>query len=213
MLRRFEMYALRDSVGDDERQALAGVLRNTGRYIPEVLDSATGWNAAEADIDLVWEHSYESAASYARYMRHPFHICILDRYLLPESPECLTESRGSLQVGLMGYEIDEPRFRATAGVRRIVALAVSPGVSPADMAALSDRLERRRDEVDGMSVSVVAANVMGLEWFPTGWTHVWEQAYDDEAAVEKATADETTVLGAPVERSVTVHYRIDGGAP
>ena len=64
-------------------------------------------------MDLIWEHAYEDADAYAWYMRQPYHICILDRYLLPEAPECITASRRELKLGLMGYEIDGAPFRRT----------------------------------------------------------------------------------------------------
>jgi hypothetical protein len=212
MLRRFEMYALRAGVDDEQRATLARVLRDTGRFIPEVLDSAIGWNTGPADVELAWEHAYESPASYARYMRHPYHICILDRYLLPESPECITEGRPALQLGLMGYEIEAPRFRAARGVRRITALHLGAAPDAGAVAEVVGRLERRPEEVDGMRVSVVAPNTMGLEWFPTGWTHVWEQAYDDASAAARAVADEERLLAAPVERSLSVQYVIEAAS-
>jgi Stress responsive A/B Barrel Domain len=71
MLRRWEMYGFADAVTEDQIDGLAGILRGCGRYIPEVLDSAVGRNGSNADITLVWEHSYEDAEAYARYIRHP----------------------------------------------------------------------------------------------------------------------------------------------
>ena len=77
----------------------------------------------------------------------------------------------------MGYEIDGAPFRRDHGIRRIVALKAAAGSS--DFDAFAAELEAR----PGLSVSVVAPNTMGLEWFPTGWTHLWEQAYDDDGAM------------------------------
>jgi hypothetical protein len=87
MLRRLETYGFRADTTPEQVDDLARVLRRTGWFIPEVLDSAVGRNRSSAGVDLVWEHSYESPEAYARYMCHPYHICILDRYLLPEAPE------------------------------------------------------------------------------------------------------------------------------
>jgi hypothetical protein len=134
-------------------------------------------------------------------MCEPYHICILDRYLLPEAPECITASRRELMLGLMGYEIDGAPFRTDAGIRRIVALKAEAGFD-----AFADELRAR----PGLAVSVVAPNTMGLEWFPTGWTHLWEQAYEDDDAMEAAIADEEDVLArGPVAEWIDIHYVID----
>jgi hypothetical protein len=112
----------------------------------------------------------------------------------------------------MGYEIDEPLFRAASGIRRVTALHLGATPDADAVAEVVARLERRPKEVDGMSVSVVASNTMGLEWFPTGWTHVWEQAYGDDAAARRAVADEERLLGVPVERSLSVQYAIEAAS-
>lgn len=211
-LRRFEMYGFRDVTTPEQVEELARVLRDTGRFIPEVHDSATGRNRSDVPVALVWEHSYESPEAYERYMRHPFHICVLDRYLLPESPECITESRRELRLGLVGYEVDGHPFRRRGGVRRIVALKLDPGADPADAGAFLRALERRTETVPELRVSVVAPNSMGLEWFPDAWTHVWEQAYDDDEAMARGAAGEARALAAgPVAASAVVHYRIEAG--
>jgi len=204
MLRRLETYGFHPSTTPEQIDELARVLRRTGWFIPEVLDSAVGRNRSDAGVDLVWEHAYESPDAYARYMCNPYHICILDRYLLPEAPECITASRRELMLGLMGYEIDGAPFRRDGGIRRIVALKAD-GDAP-DFDAFAAELEAR----PGLAVSVVAPNIMGLEWFPTGWTHLWEQAFDDDAAMQAAIADEADLLErGPVAEWIDIHYVID----
>jgi len=204
MLRRLETYGFHPDTRPEQIDDLARVLRRTGWFIPEVLDSAVGLNRSSAGVDLVWEHSYESAEAYARYMCQPYHICILDRYLLPEAPECITASRRELMLGLMGYEIEGAPFRRDGGIRRIVALKIAPDADGFD--AFASELEAR----PGLAVSIVAPNVMGLEWFPNGWTHLWEQAYDDDDAMHRAIADEAQLLASgPVTEWVDVHYVID----
>ena len=204
MLRRLETYGFHPSTTPEQVEDLARVLRRTGWFIPEVLDSAVGLNRSSAGVDLVWEHSYESPDAYARYMCNPYHICILDRYLLPEAPECITASRRELMLGLMGYEIDGAPFRRDGGIRRIVALKAAGDAH--DFDAFAAELEAR----PGLAVSVVAPNIMGLEWFPTGWTHLWEQAYDDDDAMQAAIAGEADVLErGPVTEWIDIHYVID----
>jgi hypothetical protein len=204
MLRRLETYGFHPDTTPEQIDELARVLRRTGWFIPEVLDCAVGLNRSDAGVDLVWEHAYESPDAYARYMCHPYHICILDRYLLPEAPECITASRRELQLGLMGYEVEGARFRRHGGIRRIVALQVASDAD--DFDAFAADLEAR----PGLAVSIVAPNTMGLEWFPTGWTHLWEQAYDDDAAMQAAITDEATLLAdGPVIDWIDVHYVIE----
>ena len=210
MLRRFETYGFHPSTTPEQIDELARVLRRTGWFIPEVLDSAVGRNRSSAGVDLVWEHSYESPAAYAHYMCQPYHICILDRYLLPEAPECITASRRELMLGLMGYEIDGAPFRRDGGIRRIVALKVDAGATQSDIGGLAAEMMARPATMPGMTVSIVAPNIMGLEWFPTGWTHLWEQAYEDDAAMQRAIADEDVVLShGPISDWVDIHYVID----
>ena len=51
---------------------------------------------------------------------------------------------------------------------------------------------------------------MGLEWFPDGWTHLWEQAYDDHAEMMRATRDEADLLkSGPITEWIDVHYVIE----
>ena len=210
MLRRLETYGFHPDTTEEQIDELARVLRRTGWFIPEVLDSAVGRNRSSAGVDLVWEHSYESPEAYARYMCNPYHICILDRYLLPEAPECITASRRELMLGLMGYEIDGAPFRLDAGIRRIVALKMDAHATRAEIERVAAEMRARSATVSGMTVSIVAANTMGLEWFPTGWTHLWEQAYVDDDAMHAAIADEDVVTRrGPVAEWIDIHYVID----
>jgi len=206
VLRRFESYAFHEAATAEQIADLVSVLRRCGQFIPEVRDSRVGLNQSEADVALVWEHAYESPEAYARYMCHPYHICELDRFLLPESPECITAPRAQLGIGLLGYEIADAPFRRDAGVRRLVAMKAVTGVDADEWGSFAATLTH----VPGPEVSIVAANSMGLEWFPNGWTHVWEQAYDDEHAMQRAIAGEAELLGAgPIDGWIDVYYWLD----
>jgi hypothetical protein len=209
-LRRFETYAFREDTAPEHVAELERVLRRAGEFIPEVLYSAVGRNESDADVELVWEHAYDDPDAYARYMCHPYHICILDRYLLPESPECITASRSGSKLGLLGYEIDGARFRRDGGVRRLVAMKAEPDVEAEAWRRFASGLTDRPSQAPGMRVSIVAPNTMGLEWWPDGWTHLWEQAYDDEPAMRRALTDEVEVLTAgPLVGWIDVHYRLN----
>ena len=212
MLRRFEMYSFAKGVTDAQIDDLALLLRGAGRFIPEVLDSAVGRNRSDAAVTLVWEHAYESRESYTRYMRHPFHMGVLDRFLLPDSPECIIAGSAA-GLGLAGYEIEGAPFRRTSGIRRLVAFRPVDGAATGELDDVIRRMEERPRETPDLRLSVVGRNEMGLEWMPTGWTHIWEQAYDDEAAMERAVQDEADLLGPPIEQWVSVHYDIDPARP
>lgn len=210
MLRRFEMYGFHERTTPAQIDELARVLRRTGLFIPEVLDSAVGRNRSDADVDLVWEHAYEDPPAYAHYMCQPYHICVLDRYLLPEAPECITASRRELQLGLLGYEIDGAPFRRAGGIRRLVAMKADSDADASAWAVFADALRARPGQVPELEVSIVAKNTMGLEWFPHGWTHVWEQAYADDDAMARARVGESEMLDAgPISEWVDIHYRME----
>jgi hypothetical protein len=213
MLRRWEMSRFADGVTEAQIDELATVLRGCGRYIPELLDSAVGRNTSDADIKLVWEHAYESPEAYARYMRHPYHIAVLDRYLLPDSPEVMTARSSELGLGLVGYETDGAEFRRTSGFRRVVAFRFVDGTRDEDVDAVVGRMRACSKDLPELELSIVARNSMGLELRPHGWTHLWEQAYDDEAAMVRAAAQEAELLAPPVHSSVSVQYRIDAAGP
>jgi hypothetical protein len=209
VLRRFESYAFDESATAEQIADLASALRRCGEFIPEVHDSVVGMNQSEADVALVWEHAYEGPESYARYMCHPYHICILDRYLLPESPECITAPRPESRLGLLGYEIQDALFRRDSGIRRLVAMKAAPGLEVDAWNSFACELTDRPLHTPEVRVSIVAPNTMGLEWWPDGWTHLWEQAYDDEPAMRRALTDEVEVLEAgPIESWVDVYYRL-----
>ncbi len=203
MLRRFELYTLAPTaspgpVGDFERAC-----RTCGRYISEVLDSATGRNQSPAPVQLVWEHAFDAPEAYRRYMVHPFHAAVLDRYLLPDSPERLV-THNALGAGLVGYECDGPAYRMGSGVRRLVLLRLDHDVPPDGAARLTVSLTSADAGIPGLVVSVVAANTLGAAWFdgvtpvgpPPRWTHLWEQAFDGADTFASYRARSTWRAGA-----------------
>jgi hypothetical protein len=189
MLRRFEVYALRPDAPADRVRDLEAACRHCGRFIPEVLDSAVGTNLSDAPVHLVWEHAYASPEAYRRYMVHPYHATVLDRYLLPDSPERIVFD-DSLEAGLVGYSCDGPSYRMGHGVRRLVLLRLDRDASDGDLARMAATLGAVPREVPDMVVSIMAANTMGRAWFdgvtpitgPPRWTHLWEQGFSGRDA-------------------------------
>lgn len=213
MLRRFEVYALRPDAPVDGVHALESACRHCGNFIPEVLDSAVGTNRSEAPGQMVWEHAYASAEAYGRYMVHPYHAVVLDRFLLQDSPERIVVD-DPLGAGLVGYSCDGPSYRMPGGVRRLVLLRLEGQSSPEDVGRLRDALERAPEDAPEMVVSVMAANTMGAAWFdgvtpitgPPRWTHVWEQGFSDLDALESYRRGDSRT--AAIERS---GWQRDGG--
>jgi hypothetical protein len=203
MLRRFEVYALRPDAPVARVRDLEAACRRCGRFIPEVLDCGIGTNLSEAPVQLVWEHAYASPEAYRRYMVHPYHAVVVDRYLLPDSPERIVID-GPLGAGLYGYACDTPSYRMRSGVRRLVLLRLDTGASEGDVARLRETLEQAREEVPDMAVSVMAANSMGAAWFdgvtpvmgPPRWTHLWEQGFSSLDALDSYRRGDSTAAGA-----------------
>jgi hypothetical protein len=88
-------------------------------------------------------------------------------------------------------------------------MKAAAGAEPREWDRFAAQLTARVSDLTKMRVSIVAPNTMGLEWWPNGWTHVWEQAYDDEDGMRRATADERELLRAgPIEGWADVCYRL-----
>jgi hypothetical protein len=231
VLRRFEIYSLARDRRDADVEALATACRRCGDYIAEVSHSAVGWNLSEAPVQLVWEHAFASPQAYQRYMIHPYHAAVLDRYILPDSPERVVTDN-DLGVGLVGYSCDGPEFETSAGVRRLVLLRVARDAARGAVLRMEQALRNGPAGADEMIVSVAAANTLGPAWFdgvtPVGgrprWTHVWEQGYVDRGGLAAYGQGRSALAAAErrrwigwmddiVEDAITFHYEIEGSGP
>jgi hypothetical protein len=190
VLRRFELYTFAPGAPAARCDELELAARGCGRLIPEVRHGATGRPASGAPVDLVWEHAFDSPAAYRRYMAHPYHAAVLDRYLLVDSPERVVAD-DTLGAGLVGYGCDGPAFAMEHGVRRLVLLRLAD--DPDAVTALGGVLAGAADEDDAMAVSVFAPNTLGAAWFdgerevgpPVRWTHLWEQGFASAEALHR----------------------------
>jgi hypothetical protein len=211
------MYKIRDDVPEARVVELEEILRGCGRYIPQLLYSVVARNLSDIGISLVWEHAYESAESYEEYMRHPYHICVLDRYLLPDAPGLIIENDG-LGLGLLGYEIEEPAFLRRDGIRRVVAFQIDAQAGSAEREALVASLAEASSRAPELQLSLVAENTMGAEWFPGAWSHIWEQAFDSTESLRDYLAGDSSPAQAErawrsggseiVKHSVDVFYPV-----
>ncbi|HLX87759.1 MAG TPA: hypothetical protein VKR22_04830 [Acidimicrobiales bacterium] len=221
MIRRFETYAFLPGTPEQMRKRLAEVLGHCHRYIPEVIHNAVGWNDTDSPSELVWEHAYESAEAYRRYMVHPYHADLIDRYVLPDAPERVVEPITG--AGLFGYHCPEASFVLKPGeARRVVLLRFEKA------GAERGRVEGRAVAFAGAAseagknagaiMSVVGTNTLANTWFdgetphgpPPRWSHIWEQGYGDLATLEEhgssTGADFLHEQG--VERFIELRYEV-----
>lgn len=199
MIRRFETYAFVPDTAPELRRRVAEVLGHCHRFIPEVVHNAVGWNTSGSATELAWEHAYPSVEAYRRYMVHPYHADLIDRFVLPDSPERVVEPITG--AGLFGYHCDEADFALGAGQARRVVLLRFTESGDGDIAAAAEAFTRAASRASAGACalfSVVGANTLANSWFdgetpmgpPAKWSHVWEQGYADLATLA-AGADET----------------------
>lgn len=223
MLRRFEIYTMREGVSDAEFEELEEAFRGCGSYIDELVHSVVGRNLSEANVQMVWEHGYGSPEAYQRYMVHPYHANILDRYLLNDSPERIVADSPLGDGTLVGYTCDGPTYLLEDGMRKVVLFGLQG--STADQDAFIASLRDVAGAVDGTALSVVEPNTFGVAWFdgvnpilpPSQWTHVWELGFSSEAAYEEyqksehplARAEREGWKGEPaVHQAAELHYAV-----
>ena len=160
MLRRFEIYSLDPKAPQAKVAAMRASMRNAHDYIPEVLHSAVGYNKSDVALHFIWEHAYESSESYQRYMVHPFHANIYDRYLLNDSPERIVTDN-PYDVGLLGYSCGAPSYFLPPGAaRRLILLRLAEGHAD-NFRAITTEAQWRNPQ---MILSVFAENTFATRW-------------------------------------------------
>jgi hypothetical protein len=190
VLRRFEIYTMRDGVPPEHERALETAFRRCGDFIPEMLHSVVGKNLSEVPVHMVWEHAYESPAAYQRYMVHPFHANILDRYLLNDCPERIVADSPLGDGTLVGYSCDGPVYFMDHGVRKVVLFGLEG--TPEQQGSFLSSLRALAPGQEGVLLSVVEPNTFGVAWFdgvtpilpPSQWTHVWELGFSSAPAYD-----------------------------
>ncbi len=173
MIRRFYILPLNPGVPDAKVQEMIAVLGAADRFIPGLLDSSAG-----VDFDsrtVLWENTFVDEASYSGpYMVHPYHIGAIDNYVMPDSPECITDNTYATR-----YTTPDATQEVRGGIRRVLLLNAS---TEADASAI-EALAAQPPEMAG---SVFGADDVG--WVSAkgrAWTHVWEQAFTDMAQLER----------------------------
>jgi hypothetical protein len=204
---------------------LEEAFRRCGDFIPEMTHSVVGKNLSDVDVDMVWEHGYASPEAYQRYMVHPFHANILDRYLLNDCPERIVGNSPLGDGTLVGYACDGPVYLMRDGMRKVVLFGLEG--PDEEQTSFIESLRSLAGSEDGVVLSVVEPNTFGVAWFdgvtpmlpPSQWTHVWElgfesaEAYDayqkGKSAPARAEAAGWTGDGFGVVRqAVELHYSV-----
>ena len=173
MIRRFYILPLIPGVPDATVQEMIAVLGAADRFIPGLLDSSVG-----VDFDsrtVLWENTFVDEASYSGpYMVHPYHIGAIDNYVMPDSPECITDNTYATR-----YTTPDATQKVRGGIRRVLLLNAS---TEADASAI----EALAAQPPEMAASVFGADDVG--WVSAkgrAWTHVWEQAFTDMAQLKR----------------------------
>lgn len=179
MIRRFYIMPLNHDADDDAVAELLRVYDACDAFIPGLLDSATGldgetWTA-------IWENVFVDEETYSGpYMVHPYHSASLDSVLMADSPELLTHD-----IYTVRYELPGEIPRIDQGIRRLVLMNLAEGAD-------TSKIEEMAAKQDYMATSVFCADNVG--WVSAkgrAWTHIWEQGFSDQDALDRylETAD------------------------
>ena len=224
MLRRFEIYTLQHGVAPEQVRQLEEAFRGCRDYIPELTHSVVGKNVSALDVQLVWEHSYASPEAYQRYMVHPYHANILDRYLLNDLAERIVTDSPLGDGTLVGYSCEGPVYLMNEGLRKVVLFGLQGEVAQQD--SFIELLRGVAGCTDGVTLSVVEPNTFGVAWFdgvtpilpPSQWTHVWELGFASEAAYDNYQQGDTPLARAEaagwtgdygvVRQAAELHYTV-----
>jgi hypothetical protein len=186
VLRRFEIYSLAEGAPAQRVQSLEEACRTCAKFIPEVNHSVVGNNLSDQPIHLIWEHSYDSPEAYQRYMVHPYHANVLDRYLLNDSPERVVANSPLGDGVLVGYSCEDPVYYLKRGVRKVMLFGLSGPEAGSQRDGFIEALRKLAHTEPGVLLSVVEPNTMGIAWFdgvtpilpPSRWTHIWELGFE-----------------------------------
>ena len=151
MLRRFEMYSVARDRVDECRPGLGhGLSALRGVHSRGLAFDRWAGTSPPPRFSSSGNTPSPRPEAYQRYMVHPFHAAVLDRYLLPDSPERVVTDN-DLGAGLVGYQCDGPVFddeRRACGDSCFSASTAGPRPAPCVgwRQALRDGAGRRRSD-------------------------------------------------------------------
>ena len=173
MIRRFYILPVNPGVPDARVQEMIDVLSAADHFIPGLLDSSAGVDLNSGTV--IWENTFVDEASYSGpYMVHPYHIGAIDNYVMPDSPECITDNTYATR-----YTTPDAAQEVRGGIRRVLLLNASTEADGEALKALAARPQ-------GIAASAFGADDVG--WVSAKgrpWTHIWEQSFTDMAQLER----------------------------
>lgn len=177
MIRRFYVLPLdrgADLTSIDQFQC---ALADADAYIDGLQDSSAGIDTQRNT--MIWEMRFVDENTYTgAYMVHPYHVDTLDRYLISDRPERIAHD-----IATMRYTCRAAGKPLMHGIRRIMLMDLDRESADAGAAILEGLAGRAA----GIRKSVFSAD--DIAWnFPgkrSTWTHVWEQGFEDEAALDR----------------------------
>ncbi|MXW57803.1 MAG: hypothetical protein F4124_14910 [Acidimicrobiia bacterium] len=173
MIRRFYILPVNPGVPDARVQEMIDVLSAADHFIPGLLDSSAGVDLNSGTV--IWENTFVDEASYSGpYMVHPYHIGAIDNYVMPDSPECITDNTYATR-----YTTPDAAQEVRGGIRRVLLLNAS---TEADGEALK-ALAARPQEIAASAFGADDVGWVSAKGRP--WTHIWEQSFTDMAQLER----------------------------
>ncbi len=173
MIRRFYILPLKPGLSDAKVDELLRGLDESDLFIPGLVDSSAGVDLASRTV--VWENNFVDEESYSGpYMVHPYHIATLDNYVMMDSPECVTHD-----IYTTRFRVPDGLPRVERGIRRVVLMNVADG---SDLSAL-EALAVPSDDV--VTSTFRPDDVGWVSGKGRSWTHVWDQAFADGAALQR----------------------------
>ena len=180
MIRRFYILPVNPEVPDARVREMTDVLSAADRFIPVLLDSSAG-----VDLDsptVIWENTFVDEASYSvPYMVHPYHIGAIDNYVMPDSPECITDNTYATR-----YTTPDAAQEVRGGIRRVLLLNASTDADGEALKALAAQPQ-------GVAASAFGADDVG--WVSAKgrpWTHI-----DRVTAALVAVSDQHPLIARP----------------
>jgi hypothetical protein len=173
MIRRFYIMPLNAGVPLADVDEMVRGFDACDLYLPGLFDSACGVDVQNRTA--IWENNFVDLATYSgAYMVEPYHAGTLDEYLMFDSPRCFTHDTFTVR-----YEAPDTLPRLEKGVRRLVLMKLPEG---ADVSAIQAFAAKPA----GLATSAFYADTVG--WVSAkgrSWTHVWDQGFTDQEALDR----------------------------
>jgi hypothetical protein len=173
MIRRFYIMPVDHGVSDEKVEEFAKVFNDADKHIHVLFDSAAGIDINSRTV--IWENNFvDEETYYGPYMLSPYHAESLDKYIVVESPECISHD-----IFTARYIVPEGTPRLEKGIRRLLLLHIADDCDTSAFEAYAAQLK-------GIATSVFSPeNVVWVSPKGRSCTHVWEQGFTDMAEMDR----------------------------